>query len=520
MVAEIISLMDTYKSLRKQWDFKQAGDAYMKLTERVFKKLTQDMSLFQSVVDDLLYLTENPSVQIEIATEAIGMNYRKAEAIQILEEYALWKPGMSIQDEAGSICNTAQMRLHNILGYTLNYEDNTWERSLAQEITPIFKQFYENRAKNSIDLNGKFIGYADEEGKASTIVEILSILPDDEDCFLLRCLTTDGTICYLSISYEGDLLQVYEDISHMETFRNGCSIFCIDHLSESALYGVMKKDGEICIPPIHKEISRINDYFFVGSCAELQGHLYDCTGQMIRENINIYEIIANDSPTYIYGDILYDEKGLVIADLSSIGSNWASYKEISGDVYEGFGLAGSVVQINALGQVLPFMDNEGDKKVPLDSKGEVYILRNNEAMSIHMDGKTYDIIGDVHVVLRHFSNQYFLLYGEWESASYLWIDRKKKKWTFYKDAKCTSFDYWFAKEIVNDAEFWAVMDMQGKKCVTEKQKIAHVYEGREQDSWVLENAELLEVFFLPRKKKLIKKEKVIRDFIRKNRLFK
>ena len=40
MIEEIVSLMDTYKSLRKQWDFKQAGDAYMKLTDRVFKKLT------------------------------------------------------------------------------------------------------------------------------------------------------------------------------------------------------------------------------------------------------------------------------------------------------------------------------------------------------------------------------------------------------------------------------------------------------------------------------------------------
>ena len=41
--------------------------------------------LKRAVTDELLFLDEKPNVQIEIATEAIGMNYRMDEAIVILE---------------------------------------------------------------------------------------------------------------------------------------------------------------------------------------------------------------------------------------------------------------------------------------------------------------------------------------------------------------------------------------------------------------------------------------------------
>lgn len=87
----------------KQLDINRAGDLYEIVQYRLLPKLTQDAETFREVADQLLFLDEKPYVQIEIATEAIGMNYRMDEAIVILERIATWEPNMNLQTEEGKV---------------------------------------------------------------------------------------------------------------------------------------------------------------------------------------------------------------------------------------------------------------------------------------------------------------------------------------------------------------------------------------------------------------------------------
>lgn len=520
ITSEIIRLMDLYGDLNQQEHFKQAGDVYKKLTRQVFKRLTQDMQLFKNVVDDLLFYVQKPYVQIEIATEAIGMNYRKEEAIKILEGYALWTPEMSLQNEKGRLCHTAQMRLYNLLGYSLNYANHTYERTIEQEITPVYKNFFIERSINRVDLNQKSIGYKTKDCEYIFISEIINIYSGETDEFLIFCLTKEEENCYLSISSDGEILQVYDKVSQMETFHNNLSIFYIQKSTdEIGFYGVMKRDGGICIPPRYTEMLRMNDFFFMGICSHSKGVLYNHSGQIIRENINPYEVIVNNSSTYIYQNTLYDENGKTIIGLEKIGCNWEKTSDLG--EYVGFNTFGEIVYINELGQVLPFKDIDFETYFMLDKKGEFYILRNEGFMTLPMDDKIYKFNGDVHAILHRFTNYHFILQGDWEKGSYLWIDCKNKKFQFYESVHYTNLGYWFAKVSHEDNQssmYWLIMDSQGNKCITEKEQIINVYESNESDSWILENAELEDAFYLPIKKKIIKKDKVIRNFIKKNRV--
>lgn len=145
VVSKIINLMDEYKKLEAQHDFERAGSKYLQLIQVLFKKLAQKPVLFQEIIDKLLFNNEKPYVQIEIATEAIGMNYRVEEAIKVIESYATWQNDMTYQNDNGNICNTAQMRLHNLLGYKINYEKHECIPPKHRKITPLYKQFFKER---------------------------------------------------------------------------------------------------------------------------------------------------------------------------------------------------------------------------------------------------------------------------------------------------------------------------------------------------------------------------------------
>ncbi|MEF3355405.1 hypothetical protein PV403_19925 [Paenibacillus sp. GYB006] len=517
--SEIIRLVDLYKQLNQEEHFKQAGDVYKKLTNHVFKKLTRDIQVFKSVVDDLLFYKQNPSVQIEIATEAIGMGYRKEEAIKILEDYAQWTSEMTFQNEKGMLCNIAQKRLHNLLGYKLNYdENNTWVRSNNQEITPIYKQFFEQRSNNSIDVTSKSVGYTNKEGQQFIVSEILNIYPDDADCFLLFCSTKDATNSYILISSDGELLHVYDEFLHMETFHNDRSIVSIQTTTdERGMYGVVKRDGEIYIPIKYNEVRRLSDFFFMCIRSSDQGDLYHQSGQLILENISIYELVVNKGASFIYQNILYDETGQTIVDLISVGSNWEASDSLG--EYVGFDSANDVIYINDNGRVLPVKEIDFETHFMLDKEGEVYILHHDGISTLRMDGKDYILSGNYYSIIKRFSNDHFILRDGSADGSFLWVDRKKRKLQLFSAVQCTNYGYWFAKESYTDSNlssFWLIMNSKGDRCITEKHQIINIYEDHENDAWIIENVELEEFFFLALKKKVIKKEIVVKNFIKKN----
>lgn len=512
--SEIIRLLDLYEQLLKQHDLGKAGDIYKMVIYKVLKKLSQEEALFKQVVDELLFMHDKPYVQIEIATEAIGMGYRKEEAIQVLEEIATWTPDMSLETYKGKICNTAQIRLHYLLGYSYDSINQTWERTEQPEITPIYQKFFSDRAKSSINLSEKSIGFKNNEHQQVRILEINDIYPDDADNFLLSCLTENGQDCYILISSEGELLTVYSEFDKMEPFKNERSTV----LTERLTYGVINKNGEICIQPIYSEISRLNDFFFMGFYSESKGDLYHHSGKVILKEIIPYEVIVSESATYIFQNILYDEHGEAIAELTKIGTDWEATPDLG--EYMGLNTANNVIYINTHGEVLS-LDIDYETQFFLDQDGEVFITTQNGKSTLTMDGKNYTLDGDVLTLLKRFSNEHFIVRGEWTNGPYLWIDRQKKKLHFYQEVKCTNFDYWFARvntENGTSTSYWIVMDNTGKKCITEKKQIIHVEGSNDYDNWLLEDAAFQEAFYLPLTRKLVKKDKLMNNFIRKNRM--
>lgn len=148
-ITTIINVMNKVEILNEQHRFEEAGDSYLKLTRQVFKELANEPLLFQSIIDELLNDSHDPTIQIEMATEAIGMNYRVMEAVELLESYAKWEQDMTYQNKRGQICNTAQMRLFNLLDYDILHEKREcWKRPEKIEVSAIFKQFFEERNQN------------------------------------------------------------------------------------------------------------------------------------------------------------------------------------------------------------------------------------------------------------------------------------------------------------------------------------------------------------------------------------
>lgn len=512
--SEIIRLLDLYEQLLKQRDLPKAGDIYQLVIFQVLKQLTQEQAVFKHVADELLFMHNKPHVQIEIATEAIGMGYRKEEAIQILESLATWTPDMSLETDKGKICNTAQIRLHHLLGYSYDSSNQTWERTEQHEITPIYQKFFSERAESSINLSEKSIGFTNNEQQQVRILRINGIDPDDADNFLLSCLTEDEQDCYILISSEGELLTTYSEFNKMEPFKNERSIV----LTENLTYGLLKKNGEICIQPIYSELSRLNDFFYVGMYSPLKGDLYHHSGKVILKDIRPYEVIASESATYIYQNILYDEHGEAIAELTNIGTDWGASPDLG--EYSGFNGANKLTFIDAQGEVLS-LDIDFETQFFLDRNGEVFITTQDGKSTLTMDGKNYNLDGDVHTLLKRFSNEHFIVRGDWTNGHYLCINRQKNKLHFYQDVKWSNFDYWFAQDIPQNsasASYWIVMDSTGNKCITEKKQIIHVEGSNDNDNWLLKDTAFQESFFLPIKKKLINKNKLINHFIRKNRI--
>ncbi len=512
--SEIIRLLDLYEQLFKQHDLGKAGDVYKTVIYKVLKNLTQEEAIFTQVVDELLFMHDKPHVQTEIATEAIGMGYRKEEAIQVLEGIATWTPDMSLETNKGKICDTAQRRLHHLLGYSYDSMNQTWERTEQPEITPIYQKFFSDRAKSNVDLSEKSVRFKNNEQQQVRISEITDIYPNDTDDFLLSCLTEDGMDYYILISSEGELLNVYSEFDNMEPFKNDCSIVLTKHLT----YGVIKKNGEICIQPIYSELSRLNNFFYVGMYSPEKGDLYHHSGKAIMKDIRPYEVIVSESATYIYQNILYDAHGEKIVELTNIGTDWEASPDLG--EYIGVNEANKVTFIDAYGQVLS-LDIDFETQFFLDQDGEVFITTQDGKSVLTMDGKNYSLGGDVLTLLKRFSNEHFIVRGEWGNGPYLWIDRQKKKLHFYQEVKCTNFDYWFAKVKPQEeatTSYWTVMDRSGKKCITEKKQIINIHGNNDSDNWILEDTKFQEFFFLPLTKKLVIKDTLMNHFIRKNRL--
>jgi hypothetical protein len=509
--SEIISLLDLYEQRLYEHDLSKAGDVYQLVVYNVLKKLTQEEIVFKQIVDELLFIHDKPHIQIEIATEAIGVGYRKEEAIQVLEQIATWTPDMSLQTYKGNICNTAQIRLHQLLGYSLDSDSQTWERTIEQEITPIYKKFFAERAKSGIDLTKKSVSFMNEEQQQIRILEITEFYPDDADHFLLACLTENRQVCYIRISSEGELLTVYTKFNKVEPFKNERSIVLTDQLT----YGVIDKNGEYCIQPIYSELLRLNDYFYIGLHTALKGDLYHDSGNVIVKSIIPFEVIVNESETYIYRNRLYDKFGEVIATLDNIGTDWEATPDLG--EYMGLNAANEVIYINVQGEVLS-LHIDFETQFFLDRKGEVFMTTDGILTTLTMDGKTYNLDGEVYGLLKRFSDDHFIVRGQWSNGHYLWIDRKKKQTHIYQDVKCTNFDYWFAQKVPQNSSepaYWMVMDGNGKTCVSEKKQIVHISGSNENNRWLIENTAFEESFFLPLKKKLMKKKTLENHFIKR-----
>lgn len=141
--------MNKVEKLSEQHRFEESGENYLKLTREVFKELAQEPLLFQSIIDELLHDSNYPTIQIVLATEAIGMNYRFMEAVELLESYAKWAQDMTYQNKRGQLCNTAQMRLFNLLDYDILHDmGDCWKRPEKIEVPAICKQFFEERNGN------------------------------------------------------------------------------------------------------------------------------------------------------------------------------------------------------------------------------------------------------------------------------------------------------------------------------------------------------------------------------------
>ena len=148
-ITTIIQLMNEVEKLNELHRFEESGESYSKLTREVFKELAQEPLVFQSIIDELLHDSNYPSIQIEMATEAIGMNYRVMDAVELLESYAEWEQDMTYQNKRGQLCNTAQMRLFNLLDYDILHDmRDCWIRPEKIEVSAIYNQFIEERNGN------------------------------------------------------------------------------------------------------------------------------------------------------------------------------------------------------------------------------------------------------------------------------------------------------------------------------------------------------------------------------------
>lgn len=505
--SEIVRILDLYQELFKQRDFNKAGDIYRIFMYQVLKKLTKDEMIFKQIVDELLFLHEKPHVQIEIVSEAIGMNYRREEAIEVLEKIATWTPEMTIQSVNGKNCNTAQHRLQNLLGYSYDITNQTWERPEKIEITSIYQKFFDDRAKNGINVSDQRVGFTTNEQQIQ-ISEITTIYVNDTDDFLFSCLTVDGEQRYILVSTEGELLTAYPYFKLMEPFKRNCSII----LTENNMYGVLMKNGNFCIKPIYNEVSRLNATFFMGVHSPSKGDLYHHSGKVILKDIIPYEIITNESATFIYQNGLYDEEGELIAALHNIGTDWEASTDLG--EYCGLNVANEVIYIDLYGKEL-LLHIDFETQYFLDQHGDVYITTEHGKTTLTMDGKSFSLDGDEHVLLKRFSNEHFIIRGDWADGSYLWIDRRKKKLKFYQNIICTDDDYVFMQK--HSSAFWLVIDHFGKVCITEKKQIIQIDENYHHEQWKLEDTMFQQYLFLPVSKKLIQQQKLINQFVRKNR---
>ena len=506
--SEIVRILDLYEELFKQHDFNKAGDIYRIFMYQVLKKLTKDETIFKQIVDELLFLHDKPHVQIEIASEAIGKDYRREEAIEILEKIATWTPEMTIQSVNGKNCNTAQHRLQNLLGYSYDTTNQTWERPEKIEITSIYQKFFDDRAKSGINVSDQRVGVTKNEQQIQ-ISEITTIYVNDTDDFLFSCITAEGEQRYILISTEGELLTVYPHFQMMEPFKRNRSII----LTENNTYGVLMKNGDYCIQPIYHEVSRLNATFFIALHSPVKGDLYHHSGKVILKDIIPYEIITNESATFIYQNCLYDEEGEKIAELENIGTDWLA----STDLGEYFGLnaANEVIYIDMYGKEL-LLNIDFETQYFLDQHGDVLITTEHGKTTLTMDGKNFSLDGDEHVLLKRFSNEHFIVRGDWADGNYLWIDRKKKKLQFYQNIICTDDNYVFMQK--PSSTFWLAIDNFGKICITEKKQIIQIDKDYDNEQWKLEDTMFQQHLFLPLSKKLIQQQKLMNQFVRKNRI--
>lgn len=503
--SEIVRHLDLYEELLKQHDFKRAGDIYSIYMYELSKRLTEDEVIFKQVVDELLFLHNKPHVQIEIATEAIGMNYRRQEAIDLLEKIAAWTSDMTLQSASGKVCNTAQMRLHNLLGYPYDMMNQTWQRPEKIAITAVYQKFFDDRANNGVDVREQRVGFTAHH-KQIKLSEITAIYSNDTDDFLLACRAMTGEPRYILTSKEGEFIAAYPSFQRMEPFkRNGSIVFTEDHT-----YGVLMKNGDFCIPPIYQDISRLSATFFMSLHSPVNGDLYHHTGKILLKNIAPFDIVTGECATFIYQNNLYNEEGQRIASLASLGTDWQASADLG--EYAGFNAANEVIFIEQRGKQLE-LDINFDTQLFLDQDGEVCITTEHGKTTLTMDGKAFLLDREALVLIKRFSNEHFIVRGEWEEGPYLWIDRKKNKLHFYETIICPEADYVFAQK--RGSAFWLVIDSLGKTCVTEKKQIIQI---DEQAQWMLEDAKLERYWLLPLSKKLIQKQKLVKQFIRKNRL--
>lgn len=505
---KVIRQLDLYEELFRQQDLKQAGDIYKNYMYVLSKRLTQEEEIFKQIADELLFLHDKPYIQIEIATEAIGMNYRTEEAVALLEKIGTWAPDMTLQSASGKYCNTAQMRLHHLLGYPLDTMSQTWERPDKIEVTEIFRKYFSDRAKSSVDVKENRVGFT-AHNEQTQLSEITAIFSNDTDDFLLHCRTMTDDERYILISKEGEFLAAYPSFKRMEPFKRNASIV----LTEENLEGVLMKNGDFCIPPLYQEISRLNATFFMALHEASVGDLYHHTGKMILKDIAPYDLQTNGSATFIYQNTLYDEDGQLITSLTSVGTDWQASTDLG--EFIGLNAASEVVFIDLNGKKLQLTINF-ETQLFLDQAGDVVITTEHEKTNLTMDGKAFSLDGEALVLVKRFSNENFIVRGEWSEEQYLWIDRKKKKLQFFREIICPDADYFFAKKC--GAVFWLVIDHLGKTCVNEKKEIIHITEEQQQEHWILENAKFQHNLLLPASKKLVLQEKLIKQFIRKNRL--
>lgn len=506
--SEIVRQLDLYQELLEQHDFKRAGDLYSHYMYQLSKRLTENEEVFKQIVDDLLFYHDKPHIQIEIATEAIGRNYRRQEAIDVLEKIATWTPDMTLQSARGKNCNTAQMRLHNLLGYPYDTLKQSWERPEKIEVTDAFQKYFDERAKRSMNVSEQRVGFTYQQEQIQ-LKEITAIYNNDHDEFLFSCRTMTDEQRYMLVTKEGNIVTVFPPVQKMEPFIMNRSIV----LTEENMYGVLTKEGDFCIPPHYQDISRRGSAFFMCDQANNLSDFYHHSGRIIFNNIVPDDIKTNNASTFIYKNDLYDEQGQRITSLANLGTDWDASTDLG--EYTGFNGANELIFIDQHGKELE-LDKNFETQLFLDQTGEVFIKAEHGKETLTVDVKVFLLDGESLCLVKRFSNDHFIVRGEWAEGHYLWINRKKKRLQFFEEIVCSETDYFFAKK--RDSAFWLVIDYVGKLCVTEKNQIISIIEGYEPGQWILEDVKLARYFLLPISKKRVPQQKLIEQFIRKNKM--